>query len=85
MARTAKITAVPVDDQPDLALETAAEEEPTTDAEKTTDVLNEVNVTGTVLSIEDDAPEVHSELAAPEARARRVYKKRICFPRASIK
>ena len=34
MPRKAKITAVPVDDQPDLALETATEEEPKTDAEK---------------------------------------------------
>ena len=36
MPITAKITAVPIDDQPDLALETAAEEEPKTDAEKKT-------------------------------------------------
>ncbi len=34
MLRKPKITAVPVDEQPDLALETAAEEEPKTDAQQ---------------------------------------------------
>ena len=72
MPRKAKITAVPVDDQPDLALETATEEEPKTDAEKMTDVLNEVNVTDAVLSIEDEVPEVQSAPAAPKAKAKRV-------------
>ena len=44
MPRKAKITAVPIDDQPDLAIEKVDEQEPKTDAEKMTDVLNEVNV-----------------------------------------
>ena len=34
MLRTAKITAVPINDQPDLALEKVDEQEPNTDAGK---------------------------------------------------
>ncbi len=73
--KKAKITAVPVGDQPGLALKSAAEEEPKTYAEKMADVLNEVNVTDTVLSKEDEVPEVQSAPAAPTAKARRVSKK----------
>ena len=78
MPRKAKITAVPVDDQPDLALETAAEEEPKTDAEKMTDVLNEVNVTG------KEVPEVQSAPAAPKAKAKRVSKKEPGFKEPDV-
>ncbi len=65
---------MPVDDQPDLALKTPAEEEPKTDAEKMAVLLNEVNVTGAVLSIEDEVAEVQSAPAAPEAKTKRVAK-----------
>ena len=79
MPRKAKSIAVPVDDQPDLALETAVEEEPETDAEKMTDVLNEVNVTDAVLPIEDEVLVSQSAPAAPKAKATRVSKKEPVF------
>ena len=47
MPRKAKITAVPIDVQPDQTLEQVDDPEPKTDAEKMTDVINEVNVTET--------------------------------------
>ena len=84
MLRKAKITAVPVDDQPDLALKNTVEEEPKPDAEKMTDVLNEVNVTDTVLSIEDEVPEVQSAPAAPKAKARRVSTKEPVFKEPEV-
>ena len=73
MPRKAKITAVPVDDQPDLTLKTVVGEEPKTDAEKMTDILNEVNVAEQPPSIEDAAP------AAPKTKARRASKKEPVF------
>ena len=74
MPRKAKITAVPIDDQPDLAIEKVDEQEPKPDAEKMTDVLNEVNVA--------DNEVAQSAPAAPKAKARRVSKKRTRFHRA---
>ncbi len=84
MFRKRKITAAPVDDQPDLARETASEEEPETDAEKMTSVLNEVNVTDSVVSLEHDVPEVQSAPAAPEAKARRVSKQELVFQKFGV-
>ncbi len=46
-----KITAVPSENQADLALETTIQEGTETDAEKMADVLNEVNVTDTDLQL----------------------------------
>ena len=44
MPRKAKITAVPIDVQPDQTLEQVDDPEPKTEAEQMTDVINEVNV-----------------------------------------
>ena len=44
MLRKAKITAVPIDAQPDPTLEQVDHEETKTEAERMTDVINEVNV-----------------------------------------
>ena len=44
MPRKAKITAVPIDAQPDQTLEQVDAQELKTEAEKMTDVINEVNV-----------------------------------------
>ena len=71
MLRKAKITAVPIDDQHDLTLETVVEEEPKTDAEKMTDILNEVNVTDNEVPVAQSAP------AAPKAKAKRASKKNL--------
>ena len=71
MPRKAKITAVPIDVQPDQTLEQVDDPEPKTDAEKMTDVINEVNVTETILSNEDE-PSIQR---APKARAKRASKK----------
>ncbi len=73
---------MPVDDQVDLALRTANEEEPKTHADKITDVLIDVDVTDAVLSIADEVPEVQSAPAAPKAKAKRVSQKRTCFQNA---
>ena len=71
MPRKAKITAVPIDVQPDQTLEQVDQEEPKTEAEQMTDVINEVNVTETILSNENGL----SIQIAPKARAKRVSKK----------
>ena len=71
MPSKAKITAVPIDVQPDQTLEQVDDPEPKTDAEKMTDVINEVNVTETILSNEDE-PSIQR---APKARAKRASKK----------
>ena len=71
MPRKAKITAVPIDAQPDQTLEQVDQEEPKTEAEQMTDVINEVNVTETILSNENGL----SIQIAPKARAKRVSKK----------
>ena len=44
MPRKAKITAVPIDAQPDQTVEQVDGREPKTEAERMTDVINEVNV-----------------------------------------
>ena len=71
MPRKAKITAVPIDAQPDQTLEQVDHEEPKTEAERMTDVINEVNVIESTLSNEDES----SIQKAPKARAKRVSKK----------
>jgi hypothetical protein len=71
MPRKAKITAVPIDVQPDQTLEQVDAQEPKTEAEKMTDVINEVNVIESTLSNEDES----SIQKAPKARAKRVSKK----------
>ena len=71
MPRKAKITAVPIDARPDQTLEQVDQEEPKTEAEQMTDVINEVNVTESTLSNEDES----SIQKAPKARAKRVSKK----------
>ena len=71
MPRKAKITAVPIDAQPDQTLEQVDAQEPKTEAEKMTDVINEVNVIESTLSNEDES----SIQKAPKARAKRVSKK----------
>ena len=76
MPRKAKITAVPIDVQPDQTLEQVDDPEPKTDAEKMTDVINEVNVSEHVLPNEDES----SIQKAPKARAKRVSKKEPNFP-----
>ena len=67
MPREAKITAVPIDVQPGLTLEQVDGQEPKTEAEKMTDVINEVNVIESTLSNEDES----SIQKAPKARAKR--------------
>ena len=76
MPRKAKITAVPIDVQPDQTLEQVDGQEPKTEAEKMTDVINEVNVIESTLSNEDES----SIQKAPTARAKRVSKKEPDFP-----
>ena len=71
MPRKAKITAVPIDAQPDQTLEQVDAQEPKTEAEKMTDVINEVNVIESTLSNEDES----SIQKAPKARAKRASKK----------
>ena len=71
MPRKAKITAVPIDAQPDQTLEQVYHEEPKAEAERMTDVINEVNVVESTLSNEDES----SIQKAPKARAKRVSKK----------
>ena len=71
MPRKAKITAVPIDAQPDQTLEQVDAQEPKTEAEKMTDVINEVNVIESTLSNEDES----SIQKAPRARAKRASKK----------
>ena len=66
MPRKAKITAVPVDAQPDQTLEQVAQEEPKTEAEQMTDVINEVNVSESTMSNEDEAPAVQAEVVTPK-------------------
>ena len=76
MPRKAKITAVPIDAQPDQTFEQVDHEEPKTEAERMTDVINEVNVIESTLSNEDES----SIQKAPKARAKRVSKKEPVFP-----
>ena len=71
MLRKAKITAVPIYVQPELTLEQVDGQEPKTEAEKMTDVFNEVNVIESTLSNEDE-PSIQR---APKARAKHVSKK----------
>ena len=66
MPRKAKITAVPIDAQPDQTLEQVAQEEPKTEAEQMTDVINEVNVSESTMSNEDEAPAVQAEVVTPK-------------------
>ena len=66
MPRKAKITAVPIDAQPDQTLEQVAHEEPKTEAEQMTDVINEVNVSESTMSNEDEAPAVQAEVVTPK-------------------
>ncbi len=73
MPRKAKITAVPIDDQSDVSVQNVDEHEPKTDAEKMTDVINEVNV------IEDEAQVAQAVPRAPKTRAKRVSKKPTVF------
>ena len=94
MPRKAKITAVPVDDQPDLTLKTAVEEvfthrvadqrEPKTDAEKMTDVLNEVNVAENIVSNEYEAPVARAVQTAPKANIKRMSKKDPVFTEPEV-
>ena len=67
MPRKAKITAVPIDAQPDQTLEQVAQEEPKTEAEQMTDVINEVNVSESTMSNEDEA-EVVTPKQEPEQK-----------------
>ena len=76
MPRKAKITAVPIDAQHDQTLEQVDQEEPKTEAEQMTDVINEVNVTESILSNENGL----SIQIAPKARAKRVSKKEPVIP-----
>ena len=71
MPRKAKITAVPIDTQHDQTLEQVDGQEPKTEAEKMTDVINEVNVIESTLSNEYES----SVQKAPKARAKRASKK----------
>ena len=73
--RTAKIAAVPADDQPDFTLETLVEEEPKTHAQRIFDVLNETNVTDVVLPSEVEVLVSQSAPAAPKAKAKLASKK----------
>ena len=66
MPRKAKITAVPIDAQPEQTLEQVAQEEPKTEAEQMTDVINEVNVSESTMSNEDEAPAVQAEVVTPK-------------------
>ena len=75
MPRKAKITAVPIDAQPDQTLEQVDAQEPKTEAEQMTDVINEVNVTETILSNEYEAPVALYLQTAPKAKIKRMSKK----------
>ena len=75
MPRKAKTTAVPIDAQPDQTLEQVDQGEPKTEAEQMTDVINEVNVTESILSTEDEPSVAPAVQTAPKAKARRVSKK----------
>ena len=66
MPRKAKITAVPIDAQPDQTLEQVDQGEPKTEAEQMTDVINEVNVSESTMSNEDEAPAVQAEVVTPK-------------------
>ena len=66
MPRKAKITAVPIDAQPDQTLEQVDQGEPKTEAEQMTDVINEVNVSESTMSSEDEAPAVQAEVVTPK-------------------
>ena len=68
MPRKAKITAVPIDAQPDQTLEQVDQGEPKTDAEQMTDVINEVNVTESTLSNEDESSVAPAVQTAPKAK-----------------
>ena len=80
MPRKAKITAVPIDVQPDQTLEQVDGQEPKTDAEKMTDVINEVNVIESTLPNEDES----SIQKAPKARAKRASKKEPDFTELEV-
>ena len=84
MLRKAKITAVPIDAQPDQTLEQVAQEEPKTEAEQMTDVINEVNVTESTLSNEDESSVAPTVQTAPKATARRVSKKESVFTEPEV-
>ncbi len=84
MLTTTKVTAVPVDDQPDLTLETAGEEELTRDAEKMCDVLKEVNVTYDVLPIQIWVPVSQFVPAAPKAKAKPASKQKLVFAEPEV-
>ena len=71
MPRKAKITAVPIDAQPDQTLEQVDHDEPKTEAEQMTDVINEANVTESILSNENGL----SIQIAPKAKIKRMSKK----------
>ena len=75
MPRKEKITAVPIDAQPDQTLEQVDQGEPKTEAEQMADVINEVNVTESTLSNEDESSVAPAVQTAPKAKARRVSKK----------
>ena len=78
MPRKAKITAVPIDVQPDQTLEQVDQEEPKTEAEQMTDVINEANVT------EVESPVTRAVQIAPKAKAKRVSKKEPVFTEPEV-
>ncbi len=80
--RKTKITSGPIDDQPDLALQTVVEEEPKPDAVKITAILNVVNVTDAALPTEVEVLVSQSAPAAPEAKAKRALAKTFFPPTA---
>ena len=80
MPRKAKITAVPIDAQPDQTLEQVAQEEPKTEAEQMTDVINEGNVTESTLSNEGESSVAPVVQTAPKAKAKRMTKKEPVVP-----
>lgn len=80
MPRKAKITAVPIDAQPDLATEKVDDTEPKTDAEKMTDVINEVNITESA----EEALVPQAVPTAPKAKAKRVSKKEPVFTEPEV-
>ena len=84
MPRKAKITAMPIDAQPDQTVEQVAQEEPKTEAEQMTDVINEVNVTESTLSNEDESSVAPAVQTAPKAKARRVSKKESVFTEPEV-
>ena len=84
MLRKAKITAVPLYDQPDLTLEQVDGQEHKTDAEKMTDVINEVNVSETILSNEYEAPVFLDLQTAPKAKIKRMSQKEPAFTEPEV-